>query len=190
MRRQRRDFSGTEKMAILREHLIDKVVVSEVCDWMRAYHGVSWTGAAGAVGLGLGERAAVVAPETFALAGRGQRRGEAKRELAGGLLEGDVLGDAEEVGLDARIAAKASVGLPDPQKDLLGEVVGRAWQVPAAGKKSPHHGEIRVIERAERRVVTLTRPVEQGSIVVGLPAVARHFGFLRPAPSRLVGGRS
>ena len=32
MARQRRNFSGTEKMAILREHLIDKVPVSEVCE--------------------------------------------------------------------------------------------------------------------------------------------------------------
>jgi len=32
MRRQRRDFSGPDKMAILREHLIDKVPVSEVCE--------------------------------------------------------------------------------------------------------------------------------------------------------------
>ena len=32
MPRQRRNFSGTEKMAILREHLIEKVPVSEVCD--------------------------------------------------------------------------------------------------------------------------------------------------------------
>ncbi|MFQ5352711.1 MAG: transposase [Candidatus Binatia bacterium] len=32
MRRQRRNFSGPEKMAILREHLIDRVPVSEVCD--------------------------------------------------------------------------------------------------------------------------------------------------------------
>jgi transposase-like protein len=32
MRRQRRNFSGPEKIAILREHLIDKVPVSEVCD--------------------------------------------------------------------------------------------------------------------------------------------------------------
>lgn len=32
MRRQRRNFSGPEKMAILRAHLIDKVPVSEVCD--------------------------------------------------------------------------------------------------------------------------------------------------------------
>lgn len=32
MRQQRRNFSGPEKMAILREHLIDKVPVSEVCE--------------------------------------------------------------------------------------------------------------------------------------------------------------
>ena len=32
MRRQRRNFSGPEKLAILREHLIDRVPVSEVCD--------------------------------------------------------------------------------------------------------------------------------------------------------------
>ena len=32
MPRQRRNFSGTEKMAILREHLIEKVPISEVCD--------------------------------------------------------------------------------------------------------------------------------------------------------------
>ncbi|MGB2987586.1 MAG: transposase [Phycisphaerae bacterium] len=32
MRCQRRNFSGQEKMAILREHLIDKVPVSEVCE--------------------------------------------------------------------------------------------------------------------------------------------------------------
>ncbi len=32
MRRQRRNFSAPGKMAILREHLIDKVPVSEVCD--------------------------------------------------------------------------------------------------------------------------------------------------------------
>jgi transposase-like protein len=32
MRRQRRNFSGPEKIAILREHLIDKVPGSEVCD--------------------------------------------------------------------------------------------------------------------------------------------------------------
>ena len=32
MPRQRRHFSGSEKMAILREHLIDKVPISAVCD--------------------------------------------------------------------------------------------------------------------------------------------------------------
>lgn len=32
MRRQRRNCSGREKMAILREHLIDKVPVSEICE--------------------------------------------------------------------------------------------------------------------------------------------------------------
>ncbi len=32
MPKQRRDFSGTEKIAILREHLIEKVPISEVCD--------------------------------------------------------------------------------------------------------------------------------------------------------------
>jgi len=32
MRRQRRNFSGPEKMVLLREHLIDKVPVSEVCE--------------------------------------------------------------------------------------------------------------------------------------------------------------
>ena len=32
MGRQRRNFSGKEKMAILREHLIDHVPVSELCD--------------------------------------------------------------------------------------------------------------------------------------------------------------
>lgn len=32
MPKQRRNFSGTEKMAILREHLIEKVPISEVCD--------------------------------------------------------------------------------------------------------------------------------------------------------------
>ena len=39
MAKSRRRFSGTEKMAILREHLIDKVPVSEVCD----KHGVQPT---------------------------------------------------------------------------------------------------------------------------------------------------
>ena len=32
MPRQRRNFSGTEKMAILREHLIEKMPISEVCE--------------------------------------------------------------------------------------------------------------------------------------------------------------
>lgn len=32
MPKQRRNFSGTEKMAILREHLIEKTPISEVCD--------------------------------------------------------------------------------------------------------------------------------------------------------------
>ena len=32
MPRERRNFSGAEKMAILREHLIEKVPVSEVCE--------------------------------------------------------------------------------------------------------------------------------------------------------------
>jgi len=32
MPRQRRKFSGTEKMAILREHLIEKMPISEVCE--------------------------------------------------------------------------------------------------------------------------------------------------------------
>jgi len=32
MSKQRRRFSGSEKMAILREHLIEKVPISEVCD--------------------------------------------------------------------------------------------------------------------------------------------------------------
>ena len=32
MLKQRRNFSGAEKMAILRKHLIEKVPVSEVCD--------------------------------------------------------------------------------------------------------------------------------------------------------------
>ena len=32
MPKQRRNFSGTEKIAILREHLIGKVPISEVCD--------------------------------------------------------------------------------------------------------------------------------------------------------------
>ncbi len=32
MPKQRRNFSGAEKMAILREHLIEKMPISEVCD--------------------------------------------------------------------------------------------------------------------------------------------------------------
>jgi len=32
MPKQRRNFSGPEKMAILREHLLEKVPVSELCD--------------------------------------------------------------------------------------------------------------------------------------------------------------
>lgn len=32
MAKQRRHFSGTEKVAILRRHLIDKVPVSDLCD--------------------------------------------------------------------------------------------------------------------------------------------------------------
>ena len=32
MPRQRRNFSGAEKMAILRERLIEKVPISEVCE--------------------------------------------------------------------------------------------------------------------------------------------------------------
>lgn len=32
MAKDRRNFTGTEKLAILREHLIEKVPISEVCD--------------------------------------------------------------------------------------------------------------------------------------------------------------
>jgi transposase len=32
MPKERRNFTGTEKMAILREHLIEKVPISEVCE--------------------------------------------------------------------------------------------------------------------------------------------------------------
>ena len=39
MPRARRNFSGAEKMAILREHLIEKAPVSEVCE----KHGVQPT---------------------------------------------------------------------------------------------------------------------------------------------------
>jgi len=39
MARQRRRFTGAEKIAILREHLIEKVPISEVCE----KHGVQPT---------------------------------------------------------------------------------------------------------------------------------------------------
>ena len=39
MAKQRRNFSGAEKMAVLREHLIEKTPVSEVCE----KHGVQPT---------------------------------------------------------------------------------------------------------------------------------------------------
>jgi len=39
MPRERRNFSGTEKMAILREHLIEREPISEVCE----KHGVQLT---------------------------------------------------------------------------------------------------------------------------------------------------
>lgn len=32
MPRERRNFTGAEKMAILREHLVEKVPISQVCD--------------------------------------------------------------------------------------------------------------------------------------------------------------
>lgn len=32
MRRQRRSFSGAEKMAILRQHLLEKIPISELCE--------------------------------------------------------------------------------------------------------------------------------------------------------------
>jgi transposase-like protein len=32
MAKDRRNFTGTEKLAILREHLLEKVPISEVCD--------------------------------------------------------------------------------------------------------------------------------------------------------------
>ncbi len=32
MTKERRNFTGSQKLAILREHLIDKVPISEVCD--------------------------------------------------------------------------------------------------------------------------------------------------------------
>lgn len=39
MSRKRRNFTGAEKMAILREHLVEKVPISQVCD----KHGVQPT---------------------------------------------------------------------------------------------------------------------------------------------------
>ena len=36
MNKQRRHFAGTEKVAILKRHLIDKVPVSNLCDEFRA----------------------------------------------------------------------------------------------------------------------------------------------------------
>ena len=39
MPRERRNFTGAEKLAILREHLIEKIPISEVCD----KHGVQPT---------------------------------------------------------------------------------------------------------------------------------------------------
>jgi transposase-like protein len=35
--KQRRHFSGTEKVAILKRHLIDKVPVSDLCDELKLY---------------------------------------------------------------------------------------------------------------------------------------------------------
>lgn len=35
--KQRRHFSGTEKVAILKRHLIDKVPVSDLCDELELY---------------------------------------------------------------------------------------------------------------------------------------------------------
>ena len=37
MAKQRRHFSGTEKVAILKRHLIDKVPVSDLCDELDIY---------------------------------------------------------------------------------------------------------------------------------------------------------
>src|SRR5260370_30147832 len=37
MSRQRRHFEGTEKVAVLRRHLIDKVPVSDLCDEFDLY---------------------------------------------------------------------------------------------------------------------------------------------------------
>ena len=37
MRKQRRHFAGTEKVAILKRHLIDKVPISDLCDELHIY---------------------------------------------------------------------------------------------------------------------------------------------------------
>ena len=37
MNKQRRHFAGTEKVAILKRHLIDKVPVSDLCDELHLY---------------------------------------------------------------------------------------------------------------------------------------------------------
>jgi len=37
MAKQRRHFSGTEKVAILKRHLIDKIPVSDLCDELDIY---------------------------------------------------------------------------------------------------------------------------------------------------------
>jgi transposase-like protein len=44
MDKQRRHFSGTEKVAILKRHLIDKVPVSDLCDELHLYpnHFYGW----------------------------------------------------------------------------------------------------------------------------------------------------
>src|SRR5713226_275870 len=37
MNKQRRHFSGTEKVAILKRHLVDKVPISDLCDELDIY---------------------------------------------------------------------------------------------------------------------------------------------------------
>ena len=37
MKRQRRHFSGTEKVAILKRHLLEKVPISDLCDELDIY---------------------------------------------------------------------------------------------------------------------------------------------------------
>ena len=37
MNKQRRHFAGTEKVAILKRHLVDKVAVSDLCDELDIY---------------------------------------------------------------------------------------------------------------------------------------------------------